>query len=251
VQDDITVINDRFHVIVGSKFEHNPDTGFEVQPSGRLLWTPSEKQTVWGAVSRAVRTPSRIDEDVRYNQSAIAPSPPQSPLPLLVSIFGDPTFHAEELIAYELGYRVEPTPNLSFDLATFYNVYHDLNIVTTGTPFFEAAPVPHIVVPELTSNGGSANTYGAELSAQWRVSDNLKLQGSYSWLHMQLAPSDATAGDSPQHQFQLHSYFNLTREVELNASLFYVDKLPDQNIPAYTRVDLGIVWRPNKTWEVR
>jgi iron complex outermembrane receptor protein len=223
-------------------------TGFEVEPSGRLLWTPTEKQTVWGAVSRSVRTPARIDQDARYNFAVVPPSP-AVPLPTLVSILGDTDFHSEELYAYELGYRVQPVQQLSFDLSTFYNVYHDLNINTPSTPFFEGAPVPHEVLPELTSNGGSADTYGAELSAQWRVSDNFKLQGSYSYLHMHLSPSDATAGDSPQNQFQLHAFLNVTREIELNASLYYVDKLPDLNIPAYTRGDLGITWRPNQRWE--
>ncbi|MDB6020146.1 MAG: TonB-dependent receptor, plug [Pedosphaera sp.] len=257
VQDDVSVIKDRLHLILGSKFEHNSDTGFEVQPSGRLLWIPSEKQTFWGAMSRAVRTPSRADEDILYNQSVIPPSPPGSPLPLLVSLYGNPNFHSEELIAYELGYRIEPTPKLSFDLATFYNVYHDLNTSITGTPFFEAAPVPHVVIPQLIQNGGSANTYGAELSAQWQVTEDWKLMGSYSWLHMRLTPSNLASGDSPQHQFQLHSYLNLTRAVELNASLFYVSQLANADvpafthpIPAYTRVDLGLVWRPNKAWEL-
>ena len=135
VQDDLTVISDRLHLIFGSKFEQDADTGFEVQPSGRLLWTPSPEQTAWMAVSRAVTTPSRTDTDVVFNQSVIPPSPPPgSPVPVLVSLRGDPTFHSEEIIAYELGYRWEPNPKLSFDLATFYNVYHDLSIYTAGTP---------------------------------------------------------------------------------------------------------------------
>lgn len=248
VQDDVTVVEDRFHLIVGSKFEHNPDTGFEVQPSGRALWTPTENQTVWGAVSRAVRTPTRVDSDSVYNRVVEPPGPPFF-VPALVTIFGNPEFRSEELYAYELGYRIEPAKELSFDLAGFYNVYHDLNAPVMGTPFFVGAPVPHVVIPELTFNSLYGVTYGTELSVQWRVTDNWKLMGSYSWLHMDLHPDDSTAGDSPQNQFQIHSYWNVTRTIELNAAGYYVDSLPDQHVPSYFRGDLGIVWRPSKNWE--
>jgi iron complex outermembrane receptor protein len=66
---------------------------------------------------------------------------------------------------------------------------------------------------------------------------------------MNLSPNDTTSGDSPQHQFQLHSYLNLTRNIELNNGLFYVSSLPNQQIPSYVRFDTGIVWRPTKNWE--
>ncbi len=249
VQDDVTVVEDRFHVILGSKFEHNPDTGFEVQPSGRLLWTPTEKQTVWGAVSRAVRTPTRFDTDSTYNESVVPPVPP-SPFPVLVTIQGNPEFRSEELYAYELGYRIEPIKPLSFDLATFYNVYRDINSPVGVATNLVFGPPTYVQVEEYTYNSVSGDTYGAELSAQWRVTDDWKLMGSYSWLHMNLQPNDTTSGDSPQHQFQVHSYFNLTRDIELNGGFFYVSSLPNQQVPSYSRVDLGVVWRPNKNWEL-
>ena len=103
VQDEITVVQDRLHLTIGSKFEHNDFTGFEVQPSARLAWTPTEKQTVWAAVSRAVRTPAAVDLYIRQNRSAF--QPPSGP-PILISVFGNPDFKSEELLAYELGYRV-------------------------------------------------------------------------------------------------------------------------------------------------
>src|SRR5438046_8236071 len=68
LQDELTLIKNRLRLTVGSKFEHNDFTGFEVQPSGRLLWTPDEKQSLWASVSRAVRTPSRAEDDVTISQ---------------------------------------------------------------------------------------------------------------------------------------------------------------------------------------
>ncbi len=130
-QDDIMLVPERLHLTLGSKFEHNSLVGLEIQPSGRLLWTPGAHQTVWAGVSRAARTPSLFERNARLNVAAF--QPPGSP-PVLVSILGNPAVTAEKVTAYELGYRVEPTPRLSFDLAGFFNQYSDL-LVTPSNPF--------------------------------------------------------------------------------------------------------------------
>jgi iron complex outermembrane receptor protein len=247
-QDDVTVVRDRFHLILGTKFDHNSYTGFELQPSGRLLWTPSAKQTVWLAVSRAVSTPGQVYEASRYNQSAFSSAPPAPPV--LVSIFGNPDLKSEQLLAYEAGYRFEPAASWSFDLAAYYNVYHGLQAYQMGTPYFEATPVPHLVIPEIFQNLLSGDTYGAELSAQWKPVDYWRVTASYSWLRMRLRSYDATTGDSPQNQFQIRSYLDLSRNLDLSSALSYVDSLPDQNVASYVRLDLGLNWRVNKSWEI-
>ena len=247
-QDDITLVEDRLHLTLGSKIEHNDYTGFEVQPSGRLLWTPSEKQTVWGAVSRSVRTPAVFETSAQYRSNFLA-----SPFlpPFQVDVSGNPNFKSEEVLSYELGYRIEPTTRLSFDLTAFYTTYDRLRFFeATGAPFFQPTPVPHMVVPEEYDNGLSASSHGAEVSAQWQAADNWKLMASYSWLHMNLHTGDTTAGDNPQQQFQVRSYLNLPGNLELNNALYYVDSLPNQNISSYVRVDAGLVWRPNRSWEI-
>src|SRR5205085_9969288 len=108
LQDEVTLVPERLRLTLGSKFEHNDFTGFEVQPSGRLLWTPRERLTFWGSVSLAVRTPSRAEDDVILNQvippGAIAPGSPA----FLTTIYGNRNFVSEELLAYELGYRFQP-----------------------------------------------------------------------------------------------------------------------------------------------
>jgi iron complex outermembrane receptor protein len=245
-QDDVAVIQDRLHVILGTKFDHDTYSGFELEPNGRLLWTPSEKQTIWTAVSRAVSTPAQIDEASRYNESAF----PSAHGPVLVTLFGNPNFQTEQLLAYELGYRLIPSPGWSFDLAGYYNVYHGVEAYQMGTPYFQAAPVPHLVIPETAENLLSGNTYGAELSAQWKPVDYWRLTASYSWLHMKLEPSDLTAGDSPQYQFQIHSYLDLSRNIDFSSGVYYVSSLPDQDVASYVRFDLGINWRVNESWEL-
>jgi iron complex outermembrane receptor protein len=198
------------------------------------------------AVSRAVTTPSQLNEASRYNESVV----PSAGLPMLVSIFGNPNFQPEQLLAYELGYRLAPSPGWSFDLATYYNVYHGVQGYQTGAPYFEAAPVPHLVLPETAENLFSGDTYGVELSAQWKPADYWRLTASYSWLHLPSDFDSTVTGDGPQHQFQIHSYLDLTRHIEFSSGLYYVDSLPDQNVTAYFRLDLGLIWRPNKSWEI-
>ena len=257
VQDEITVVQDRLHLTLGSKIEHNDFTGFEVQPSGRLSWTPTEHQTVWAAVSRAVRTPSPLDRGIRQNRSVF--QPPFSP-PILVSAFGNPDFKSEELLAYELGYRVEPIKPLSLDAAVFYNVYDHLRNFVQGAPQFEASPAPpHVLIPLTADNSMSGETYGAEFLAEWRATGNWKLIASYTLLQMHLHPniSGASANDdSPQNQFQLRSYLDLPHNVQLNGAVYYVDQIKpllgaaETRIPSYVRLDLGLTWRPTKTLEI-
>jgi iron complex outermembrane recepter protein len=248
LQDDLTLVDKKLHLIVGGKLEHNDFTGLEFQPNGRLLWTPTDRQTLWTSVSRAVRTPSRFERDARYNLQAF---PTPGGTPGLVSVFGNPALQSEKLTAYEIGYRIEPTHSLSFDLATFYNVYNELSSFIIGSPTFESNPAPgHILIPQIADNNLSGETYGAELSATWQVKDYWRLMGSYSWLHMHL-PGDAfgIAGDSPQNQFKLRSYLDLTHHVSFNSAFYYIDNVPNQKVSAYFSLDAGLTWHPNKNWE--
>ena len=246
VQDDITVVRDRLHLTLGSKFEHNDSTGFEAEPSARLAWTPTEKQTIWAAISRAVRTPSNSEQDLLERRS-------YSP-PVLVEVFGNPNLGSEEVTAYELGYRIRPADRLSFDVATFYNAYDHLVEPVQGAPFF-VPPAGPVVVPLTFLNSASAETYGAEMSAEWRVTDNWKLAASYTLLQEHLNPQPAYNND-PQNQFQIHSYLNLPCHVELDGAVYYVDQMNQllgnapASIPSYVNLEIGVTWRPAKSLEL-
>ncbi len=69
-----------------------------MQPGIRLAWTPDDRRTAWASFARALRTPSRGSNDLNL---AI----PRAGTVLL----GNPDLDAEELYAYELGYRCRPT----------------------------------------------------------------------------------------------------------------------------------------------
>jgi iron complex outermembrane receptor protein len=254
LQDEIKLMPDRLTLTLGSKFEHNDYTGMEIQPSGRLLWTPSARQTVWGAVSRAVRTPNRVESDARFGFGAF--QPPVGP-PVLVALLPTADLKSEELIAYELGYRVEPAKHLAFDLTGFYNTYQNLHVTTAGAARLEATPAPlHVLSPLEGSYNGSGVTYGVELQAQWRVTDSWRLTAGYTWLHMRLAANNAAERASPAHQFNLRSYVDLTKDLELNSVVYYVNQTTQApfggpvTTPAYVRLDLGVTWRPTKQLEL-
>ncbi len=249
LQDQITLLPDRLSLILGSKFEHNDFTDYEIQPNARLLWTPGKKQTVWASVSRAVRTPSPLDTEESFTAAVVQPSPFSPPVEVVYK--GVPTLQSETVIAYELGYRVEPAQNLSLDIATFYNVYSRLEGSIPTTPYFQDG---HIVEPVVTMNSQHGTSYGLEASVQWKVNDRWRLSASYSWLHMRLHPDLGQDDNSPENQFQIRSYVDLPYHLEFNSSLAYVDRiitaLPPARIPAYVRLDLGLVWHVTKSIDV-
>ncbi len=251
VQDEITLAPRRLTMTLGSKLEHNDYTGFELQPNIRLLWTPTEHQTVWAAISRAVRTPTRYETGARVNYSVFQISPP-SPALGLVSLFGNPNAESEKLIAYEIGYRIEPTDRLSFDVAGFYNKYDELLRFVPGNSFQQG---PITVFPQTVQNSGTAESFGAELSVQWKVLDRWRLAAGYSLLDADATPNDRAFQGNPQQQFQLRSYLDLPWNTEFNSALYFVDQqtaeagLGTATIPAYVRLDLGLIWHPTKSWE--
>ena len=255
VQDEIAIVPELLRLTVGSKFEHNDFTGFEIQPSARALWTPGHAQTIWGSISRAVRTPSEAESDIRLN-----PAPPVPIPPGLLTIHGNPNMDSETLIAYELGYRVQPINQLKLDLTGFYNDYDDLR---TLEPL-----VPGPVSPTIVENKLFGETYGVELSATAQVTRQWRVQGSYSYfdarLHRESSSRDPSTdrideGSSPHNQFFIRSMFDLGWNIQFDSTLRYVDVLPtifdrtgrvvSPKIPSYLTLDLRLAWSPRKDLE--
>lgn len=251
-QDEIALNGDVLHLIAGSKFEHNHYTGFEYQPNLRLRWKIDERQTAWAAVSRAVHTPSRTDEDGRVIAAAF---PGASGITTLLRLQGNANLLSETVYAYEAGYRVRPTERVQADLAVFHNQHYDLMTVEPGTPFMEAG---RLIMPQNFRNLARATTHGLELSTSWKPDDQWQIKMGYSWLkmHIQLEPGSKDTsvmpgeGESPQHQFQFHVFHSPLANVDLGASLYHVDCLPAMALPAYTRLDLRGAWRPRKDLEL-
>ena len=241
-QDEIALVHDRLYWTLGSKIEHNDATGFEVQPGTRLLWLPTERQAVWAAVSRALRTPARADRNVRANSEQSG---------ALVSIFGNDSLRAEEMIGYELGYRVQPEDRLTLDFALFYNEYNRL--VALDNEGFQMDPNdPHVRIVGVNASEGE--TYGGEVAASWQAGEWWRWRASYSLLRMALRsdpgvddPRAALAeGRSPRHQISLHSTLDLPDGWQFSTGARYVDNLPADGIGSYSQADARLAWRPGR-----
>src|ERR1041385_7442046 len=188
----------------------------------------------------------------------VSPSPAPFP-PALVALFGNPDLKSEELLAYELGYRIELTKRCSFDVAGFYNDYGRLILGVPGTPQLETTPPPpHVLVPATNENDGRVHTYGVELSGHWDVTRYWHLTASWTWFEAQARMGSPVWNASPEQQFQVRSGFNLPYNFEWNTAVYYVGEIqaPYVNgngaisIPAYVRLDLGLTWHPTKSLEL-
>src|SRR6266852_2467508 len=261
LQDEISLVDNRLQITLGSKFERNEFTGFEIEPNARLLWNLTPNQSIWTAVSRAVRTPALTEEGLRLTSTVIPPGTPSNPTPLpaVVAVFGSHKFNSEDLLAYELGYRVQATSNLSLDIATFYNNYSNLRTAEPGAPFVEGSPAPtDIVFPFVAGNKMSGGTHGVELFADWKVIPKWRLAGSYSYLQMDIRKNadsqdptpDIPNGSSPRHQWYLRSSIDLPKHFEQDTTLRFVDQLPSLNVPSYYSLDAHLGWRPVTSLEL-
>jgi iron complex outermembrane receptor protein len=252
-----SIVPDRLHLWLGTKLEVNSSTGLEVQPTVRGIWTPNPRNSLWAAVSRAVRTPAYFEDSGNITLTAF-------PTPILIpgisATTGTESFKSETLLAYELGYRWQATPRLSFDLATFYNEYDRLRSSFLDTPFVDTTSTPpRLVQPVQLENAGKAESYGGELSVNYSVTDNWRIMGSYSLLFLDAHstnPSgnrqleDTLEGSSPRNQFQIRTYYNLSRNLQLNGALYYVDNISHYNVPSYIRVDASLTWMIDKNCEL-
>jgi iron complex outermembrane receptor protein len=243
LQDEIALHSD-LSLTVGSKIEHNDYTGFEFEPNIRLTWSGLQNQTIWSAVSRAVRTPSRVDEDLK-----------EATPPLLVILEGASDFKSEELIAYELGYRAQLDVRTSVALSTYFNDYNDVR---------STSYTPATLIPFFFQNNLEGHTYGAEFSVVYQALDNWKLHLGYDLLqeHLHVKPGEFDLDDAlnetadPQQQFAIRSSATLPANVEFDTTLRWVDTLHTNNgptpgvVPSYFGLDGRLAWHSAKGIEL-
>lgn len=260
VHDEITLQPDRWKLMLGAKLEHNSYTGAEIQPNARITWTPSPHDTLWAAVSRGVRTPSRAERDSTVDYFVIPPFTSQNPgpLPVLSRVYSNRDLVSEKLLAYEVGYRTQLSSRLSVDTALFYNRYKDLRSAASLGTSFAFFPA-YLVSESMTDNQMTAKTYGAEISADWHALDWWRLQAAYTYLNIKAdrngdaandVPAATLEGSNPEYQLSLRSSMNIGRNQQFDVWLRHVSKLPAIDIPAYTTVDLRYAWRVRKGLEL-
>jgi iron complex outermembrane recepter protein len=247
LQDEVALVPEAFRLTVGAKLEHNNYTGFEVQPSARVLWSIAPRQAAWAAVTRAVRTPSRIERDFRLNAFLAA-----SPLTYL-QVDGSDTFTSERLIAYEAGYRVLAGTRVYVDLVGFRNRYEDLAGFGAGFATMDTAPgPPHVTLHLPFANAVEGTTHGFELAPDWKPWEWWQLRGSYSFIHFALRNKAGITDEgalaafedsTPHHQVVLRSSMDLGRSLELDLAFRRVGALPARTVESYATLDARVGWR--------
>jgi iron complex outermembrane recepter protein len=236
LQDAIDLWDQRLRLTAGLKVEHNPYTGVEYQPSLRAGWKLQERQLLWAAVSRAVRTPSRIDRELF------------APLTAPYVIAGGPTFSAENLTAYEVGYRTEPRTGLAVSVATFFHDYNNLRSLE---------PVAGSPGTSRIANGIQGKSYGVELNADYRLIDWWRLRFGYTeqrvTSHNKRGSVDRTSVRTqvldPNRHFVLQSQFDLPAHMAVDVTTRYVGRIANQLVPPYLEADLRWSWQPTDRWE--
>ncbi len=264
VQDDVHLVPDEWTLTLGTKLEHHYYTGLELQPSARLLWTPNEENSLWASISRAVRTPSRLEENSKTERPSIPGEyHPDTSEPFTTLYSGNEDLQAESVIAYEIGARHQLSHVFSIDVASFINRYNDLVLMTTD--YSHDSEIGYIQSSE-HRNGMRANAYGIEIALNWMMSDYWQLLGAYTWTKIDAETllnnvvddrySIAAETRIPRHQFSLRSNFNLTEQLELDFWLYHVSQLPTRDqvknfyLPDYTTLNARLAWHPTKNIEL-
>jgi len=252
VQDEIALREDELFYTIGTKLEHNSYTGFECQPSTRLVWMPDPRHAVWGAVSRAVRLPSRVERDSRFHYGPYyipMPGPPGPIPPSFIEFVGNRQLKAEVLIAYEIGYREQTTERFAWDVSLFYNTYEGRTEWHSGTPDPEPG---YVIIPMRFLNSGSPDLYGLEWTSQWAVTDAWRLSASYSLVRMYPEVTRFITGFEgyPRNQARFQSQWDLSDAWEFDVILRYVDNVVAQNVPNYITMDLRLGWHPRRDLEI-
>ena len=224
-QDEIRIGRRGWFATVGTKLEHNSYSGWELQPTARVRLTKT-RTTVWGAVSRAVRMPTRFDSDIRVTLNQ----------PVVV-VTGNPLFEPEQLVAYEAGVRTQVAPELTFDVSVYHDEYRRLRSL-------EAVPAAPVTV----GNTIQGDIDGVEFGATWEPTDFLRIHGATSWLTKSLerAPGsrDVSGGEGNDAccLARLQVFAELRDNLRLTGLARYISELPSPPLAGYAEADVTLQW---------
>lgn len=246
-QGEVSLFQDQMKVTVGSKFEENDFTGFETQPNIRVSYLAGD-MTLWAAVARAVRTPSRMENDFAVSVGTIPPFTPMNPdpFPILTQVQGNENLDAEELTAFEIGFRRALSSRLWIDVTAYYDKYDGIIAAAPGTPtFYPLAPVPYLEFPLVLDNRGKIDVSGFELAGTWRASEraNVKFAYSLSDVNDKIGNDSNSRYAGPEHQVSVRAAFDLTKSLELDIWGRWVDEIVASGVDAYSDLDVRLGWR--------
>jgi len=242
-QDEYRLASQWF-LTAGTKVEHNVYSRFEFEPNVRLRYDLTPQQTLWAAVSRAIRAPSRFDTDLAE------PNPPPK------VVLGNPNFASEILVAYELGYRAQLTKDFALSIANFYNDYSRLR---------SEMLTPVTFLPVIFGNGLYGDTYGSEITATYQLASNCTFYAGYDVLkeHLAVEPGQSNiAGivnetEDPEHQIFLRSAIKLPAGLEFDPAMRWIGALSikdtgtsTETVSSYAELNARLAWRCSRNLEL-
>ena len=266
-QDEWTLVPRQWRLTAGLRVDHDLYTGSHAQPNLRLLFTPTEDIALWGAASRASRTPARGEQDGSIRVSVLPPGTAQNPGPLPLQIIGGnglsgTTSSPRRLDAFELGLRMQAGSALSFDLALFQHRLADDSGagMATAPPVFVADPSPHL---ELASPSSPylVKLHGFEAAFDWRPAPGWRHQIALSRLDVD-GPADAAVTGldrslyaTPRWLAHWRSVVDLAPNWRLDARLRHAGSRgapadPGQHVDAATSLDATLTWRAGASTEL-
>ena len=235
---DTIALSRSLSATVGMKMEDDPYSGWSALPDVRLAWSLNDANQLWAAASRAIRSPTPFDVDV---VEKVGPT---------VFLTGNSQFEPEKVWAYEVGYRAQPAPQLSFSVSAFYNVYDDLRTIEPDSST--------VFIPLHWGNLMAGDTYGLELWGNYQMTDWWRLSPGFSTVHKRLHFQPGAsgllglsqAGDDATARGSLTSSMDLSHNVTFDASLRYVSALPDPALPGYYDMNARVGWRALRNLEL-
>jgi iron complex outermembrane recepter protein len=235
---DTVALSQQLSVVVGLKMEDDPYSGWTALPDARISWGITDRAAVWAAASRAIRSPTPFDTEVIEKLGTIT------------YLAANLQFRPEEVRAYEIGSRVQPSDVVSLSVTAFYNVYDDLRTVepASSTAF----------LPLYWGNFMRGDTYGIDAWVNWQILDWWRLSPGITWVgeKLEFKPGAsellgvAQAADDPSSHATLASSMNLPNHLSFDALLRYVGALPSPALPHYMELDARLGWQASNAVEL-
>ncbi len=221
----------RWNLGLGGRLDYDFYGGFESAARASLSYDLAEGAVLYGAVSRAVHMPPAAR---RFLDFPIADP--------ILHIVGARDLDAEQLLAFELGYRGRFFDRLAVNVNMFWHDYRDLIANKTGFG-------PPGLLSFTSANTHQLGLYGIELETRYTASDQLTLLGHYTFqlLDSSVSLNGMDSITPPQHKFMLGARWSPAEDLHVSSHLYYVSDVTadsaespgsTNDIDDYFRLDL-------------